>query len=39
MIVQSVWQKSFDFFDQKPAIVEPGDAQLTSSRLAPQVQG
>jgi hypothetical protein len=30
MIVPSVWQKSFDFFDQKPVVVEPGDAQLTS---------
>lgn len=29
MIIQSVWQKSFEFFD-KPVVVEPGEAELTS---------
>ena len=29
MIIQSVWQKSFDFFG-KPVVVEPSDAELTS---------
>jgi hypothetical protein len=29
MIVQSVWQLSFDFFD-KPVVVEPAEAALTS---------
>ena len=29
MIIQSVWQKSFDFFD-KPVVVEPSEAELTS---------
>ncbi len=29
MIIQSVWQKSFDFFG-KPVVVEPSEASLTS---------
>jgi len=29
MIIQSVWQKSFDFF-RKRVVVEPGEAELTS---------
>ena len=29
MIVQSVWQLSFDFF-RKPVVVQPSDAQLSS---------
>ena len=29
MIIQSVWQKSFDFFG-KPVVVQPGEAELTS---------
>ena len=29
MIIQSVWQKSFDFF-RKPVVVEPSEASLTS---------
>ena len=29
MIIQSVWQMSFDFFD-KPVVVEPSEAELTS---------
>jgi len=29
VIIQSVWQKSFDFFD-KPVVVEPSEAELTS---------
>ena len=29
MIIQSVWQKSFDFFG-KPVVVEPSEAELTS---------
>ena len=30
MILQSVWQKSFDFLPSKPIVVEPVDASLTS---------
>jgi hypothetical protein len=30
MIVQSVWQKSFDFFQPKPVVVEPAEAQLST---------
>lgn len=30
MIIQSVWQKSFDFFAGKPIFVEPVETQLTS---------
>jgi hypothetical protein len=30
MIIQSVWQKSFDFFAGKPIFVEPAETQLTS---------
>ena len=29
MSIQSVWQKSFDFFG-KPVVVQPGEAELTS---------
>ena len=29
MIIQSVWQKSFEFFG-KPVVVQPGEAELTS---------
>ena len=29
MIVQSVWQKSFEFF-RKPVVVEPTEAELSS---------
>lgn len=30
MIIQSVWQKAFDFFDEKPVVVEPAAAQISS---------
>jgi hypothetical protein len=30
MIIHSVWQECFDFFSEKPIVVEPGDARLTS---------
>jgi hypothetical protein len=30
MIIQSDWTLAFDFFDQKPVVVEPQQAQLTS---------
>jgi Transposase DDE domain group 1 len=30
MIIQSDWQASLDFFDSKPIVVEPQQAQLTS---------
>jgi len=30
MIIQSDWQASFDFFDPKPVVVKPQQAQLTS---------
>jgi hypothetical protein len=30
MIIQSEWQVSFDFFDAKPIVVEPQQAQMTS---------
>jgi hypothetical protein len=30
VIIQSVWQKSFDFFAGKPIFVEPVETQLTS---------
>ena len=29
MIVQSVWQESFDFF-RKPVVIEPTEAQISS---------
>ena len=29
MIIQSVWQKSFEFFG-KPVVIQPGEAELTS---------
>ena len=30
MIIQTVWQKSFDFFGSKPIVVEPSAGQLSS---------
>jgi hypothetical protein len=30
MSIQSVWQMSFGFFDEKPIVVEASDASLTS---------
>jgi hypothetical protein len=30
MIIQSAWQVAFDFYDPKPLVVEPQQAQLTS---------
>ena len=31
MVLQSAWQHAFNFFPEKPIIVEPVEAQLTSS--------
>ena len=37
MIMQSVWQKSFDFFG-KPVVVRPSEAELTSDAGLPPIR-